>query len=236
VHDQALIRRGDVVPRTDGQAGHHGLEDSLRRPDLPRYDWAMDPARKLATYADLLSLDEDFRAEIIHGSLETQPAPRPRHSNVQRSLGRFVGGPFHDDDGFGGPGGWWIFVEVDVQLAPHQVLRPDLAGWRRERLAQPDDRPIVVVPDWTCEILSPSTRARDRVTKRMLYAEYGVSHYWLVDPEARTLEALALDGQKRWIELGAWDDTATARIPPFDAVELPVGRLFLPRGDELTEG
>lgn len=187
----------------------------------------MEPARKLARYEDLLALPEGERAEVLSGAVVAMPAPRPRHSKVQRSLGHFVGGPFDDDDGFGGPGGWWIFVEVDVELEEHEIVRPDLAGWRRPRLPQPDERPIRVVPDWVCEVLSPSTVARDRVTKRHLYAKRGVRHYWLVDPDARTLEALELrDG--RWIDAGTFDDTATARIAPFEAVELAVGRLFLP--------
>jgi Uma2 family endonuclease len=148
---------------------------------------------------------------------------------VQRAIGGFVGGPFHDDDGRGGPGGWWIFLEVDVALSEHDILRPDLAGWRRERLPEPGDtRPIEIVPDWICEVLSPSTALRDRVTKRALYAKSGVAHYWLVDPEARVLEALTLrDGI--WVEVGVYDDSATARIAPFEAIELELSRLFLPR-------
>jgi Uma2 family endonuclease len=189
----------------------------------------VDPARKLATYGDLLALDEDARAEILAGELVAMPAPRPRHSKCQRALGRFVGGPFDDDDGFGGPGGCWIFIEVDVELSPRDVVRPDLAGWRRERLSEPDQRPIRTVPDWTCEIISPSTASRDRVTKRALYARHGVRHYWLVDPEERTIEALELRGGV-WMDAGTFDETATARIPPFDAVEIPIGRLFLPAG------
>jgi Uma2 family endonuclease len=118
-------------------------------------------------------------------------------------------------------------VEVDVEIGPHDVVGPDLAGWRRARLPQPDHRPIHVIPDWICEITSPSTAARDRVAKRNLYARHGVKHYWLVDPDARTLEALALrDGT--WVDAGTFDETALARIPPFEAVELPVGRIFLP--------
>jgi Uma2 family endonuclease len=184
---------------------------------------------KLATYADLLSLPEDVRAEVIAGKVVTSPAALPRHSNVQGAIRGFLGGSFHDDDGRGGPGGWWIFVEVDVALSEHDIVRPDLAGWRRERLPRPGPtRPIEVAPDWVCEILSPSTAARDRVTKRALYAKHGVAHYWLVDPEARVLEALALrDGV--WVEVGVYDDTATARIAPFDAIELELGRLFLPK-------
>ncbi|MDD9966447.1 MAG: Uma2 family endonuclease [Myxococcales bacterium] len=184
---------------------------------------------RLATYEDLLGLPEDVRAEVLNGAIVTAPTPLLKHSNAQRALGRFIGGPFHDDDGRGGPGGWWIFVEVDVQLGVHNVVRPDLAGWRRERLPNPGEvRPIEAVPDWICEVLSPSTAARDRVVKRSLYAECGVPNYWLVDADARLLEAFVLqDG--RWTLAGTYGEDASARIPPFEDVELEVGRLFLPK-------
>jgi Uma2 family endonuclease len=187
----------------------------------------MQSARSAATYADLLELPEEIRAELVAGEIVAQPSPSPRHSKSQRALGHFIGGPFDDDDGFGGPGGWWIFVEVDVQLG-RDVVRPDLAGWKRERLPLPDQRPIVLAPDWICEVLSESNEAHDRVTKRRIYAEHGVTHYWIVDPEARTLEAFSLLGGK-WTDAGSFDETALARIPPFEAVEVPVGRLFLPK-------
>jgi Uma2 family endonuclease len=187
------------------------------------------PLPKLATYADLLALPADVRAEVLAGEIVTSPAPLPRHSHVQRSAGRFIGGPFQDDDGRGGPGGWWIFVEVDVALGPHDIVRPDIAGWRKERLQRPGAaRPIEVAPDWVCEIVSPSTAARDRVHKRNLYARSHVPHYWLIDPVARVLEALALR-EGAWLEVGVYDDESTARIAPFEAIELEVGRLFLPR-------
>ncbi len=192
----------------------------------------MDAARKLATYDDLVALGEVVKAEIIHGTLVTLPSVLPRHSNVQRGLGRFVGGPFHDDDGRGGPGGWWIFPEVDVRLEEHQIVRPDMAGWLRDRLSDPwDKRPIDVRPDWVCEVLSPSNAAHDRVTKRHIYARYAVPFYWLIDPQARTLEALQLrDGV--WVDAGTFDHTAVARIAPFEAVELELGRLFGPAPNE----
>jgi len=187
----------------------------------------MTAARKLLTYDALLALDEKVKAEILAGSLEVTLSPRPAHGRTQRSISTFIGKPYDDDDGFGGPGGWWIFTELDVQLTPHDIVRPDVVGFRRERLKDTETRPVTVVPDWVCEIQSPSTARRDRVTKRHLYAKHGVSHYWLIDPDTRTLEALELrDGM--WIELGVYDDTATVRIRPFDDVELPIGRLFLP--------
>jgi Uma2 family endonuclease len=193
------------------------------------------PAGKLASYEDLLSLPDNVRAEILDGHIVTMPAPLPRHSKPQRAIGRFIGGPFDDDDGRGGPGGWWIFVEVDIQLTQHDIVRPDLAGWRRERLPQPGrQRPINIVPDFVCEICSPSTETIDRVTKRRLYAQHGVPFYWIVDPESRTLEALELQAG-RWLEIGAWDESATARIAPFSEVEIEVGRLFLPKDADPPE-
>lgn len=192
----------------------------------------MAPPRRPATYEDLLAVPEDTKAEIIAGALEVLPSPLPRHANAQRALGRFLGGPFHDDDGQGGPGGWWLLPEVDVRLSPHDIVRPDMAGWRRPRLPDPwNARPIDVVPDWICEIASPSNARRDRIVKARLYGTARVSHLWLLDPEARVLEALVRDAD-RWVEAGRFGDGDVARIPPFDAIELDVGRLFPPLPDD----
>jgi Uma2 family endonuclease len=188
----------------------------------------VEPARKLAAYDDLLALDEDVRAEVVRGSIVTMPAPLPRHAHAQGTVRSLVGGPYHDDHGRGGPGGWWILLEVDIRLSAHDIVRPDLSGWRRERLPDPwDTRPLDVVPDWICEVLSPSNVAHDRVTKRHLYAEHGVPFYWLIDPIARTLEALRLH-EGVWVDAGTFDETAAVNVPPFDAVVLEVGRLFPP--------
>lgn len=190
----------------------------------------MHAAKKLATYDDLLALPEGVKAEVIHGALVVPPAPLPRHSSVQGKLRRFIGGPFDDDDGLGGPGGWWIFLEVDVRFAQHVIVKPDLAGWRRERLPDPwDVRPIDVAPDWICEVISPSNAGVDRVTKRSLYAEAGVGHYWIADPAARTLETYRLDrATKHWVDSGAFDATAVAHVLPFESVALDLSRIFPP--------
>ena len=188
-----------------------------------------EPARALATYRDLLRLPEDVWGEVLGGEVVTAPAPLPRHSKSQGALRSFVGRPYDDDDGHGGPGGWWVFVEVDVELTAHDVVRPDLAGWRRERLLDPGtQRPIRVAPDWVCEVLSPSTASRDRNQKRTLYHRHGVGHYWLVDPEARLVEVFA-HAEVGWTLVGTYGDEDTVALPPFLEVEVPIGRLFLPR-------
>ncbi len=193
----------------------------------------MDSARKLATYADLETLPEGEHHEIIGGDLVTFTSGLPRHSRAQRVLGSVVGGSFDDDDGRGGPGGWWILPEMDVRLGPNDIVRPDLAGWRREHLdIEWDRRPIDVRPDWICEVISPSNAGHDRVKKRRLYARYGVPFYWIVDPAERTLEALALQprtgDEAAWLEVGVFDHTSVARIAPCEAIEIDVGRLFPP--------
>lgn len=190
----------------------------------------MEPARELATYRDLFALPEDVRAEVLAGEIVAPPAPLPRHGRVVRTLGRYIGGPFDDDDGRGGPGAWWILPEVDVELSEHDVVRPDLSGWRRESLETPwDERPIRTRPDWVCEVLSPSNVRHDRVTKSALHAQHGVPFYWLIDPLERTLEAFALEGDG-WKLRGSWADDGMARIPPFEAIELELKRLFPPEG------
>jgi len=186
--------------------------------------------RNLATYADLMMIPEGVKAEVIHGVVYVQPGALPEHNRMQRSLGRFIGGPFDDDDGGGGPGGWWILPETDVRFGTHMICRPDISGWRRERLESPwGIRPIDIPPDWICEIVSPSNRRRDRIDKSRIYLAGGVQHYWLLDPEERTLEAYSRhDGY--WLQVGIYEDTCVAaRVPPFEAIELPIARLFPPR-------
>jgi Uma2 family endonuclease len=185
-------------------------------------------APALATWEDLLALGEGVRAEVIAGVIEVAPAPLPEHARAAGSLVRAVGGPFDGDDDRGGPGGWWILAEVDVRLGRHDIVRPDLSGWRRERLPSPwGMRPIDVVPDWVCEIVSPSSARIDRVKKRALYARAGVAYYWIVDVAARTVEALALV-EGTWRDAGSFDEDEPARIPPFDAITLELSRLFPP--------
>lgn len=192
----------------------------------------MDPARRRATYEDLLALPEDARAEIVNGEIVLLPSPLPEHGRAQGALWRFIGGPYDQDDGLGGPGGWWILLEVDVRLAAHETVRPDLAGWPRERLPAPwGQRPIELAPDWVCEVISPGNAGHDRVTKRDSYARHGVGHYWIVDPLERTLEGMRLV-EGGWPLVGSFQPGDIARIPPFEDVELDVGRLFPPGAPE----
>ena len=174
------------------------------------------PAR--ATYADLEALPPTVKGEIIDGVLHTQPRPVYRHSRANTTIAGDLEPSF--GRGHGGPGGWVILVEPGIEVPGSPEFSPDLAGWRRERLSPPsgNDR-ITVVPDWVCEVLSPSNRGYDVRVKRPFYARIGVAWLWFVDPEARTLVVSQLsDG--RWLETLVAGDTDRVRAAPFDALEL----------------
>ena len=182
-----------------------------------------DRPRRPATYDDLLQVPEHLVAEILDDQLYTSPRPAPRHANASSGLGGVLHGPFHG--GRGGPGGWYILDEPEVHLG-RDIVVPDLAGWRRERLPRlPDEAFFSVAPDWACEVISPSTAAIDRVKKLTIYARESVAHVWLVDPLARTLEVLRLESQ-RWVIAGTWSDHDMVRAEPFAVLELDLALLW----------
>jgi Uma2 family endonuclease len=182
-----------------------------------------EAAKRRATYADVLAAPAEMIAEIIDGELRLSPRPALRHSAVSSALGEELGPPFKR--GRGGPGGWIILDEPELHLAS-DILVPDLAGWRRERLpVLPDEPYLTLAPDWVCEVLSPSTEKIDRSDKLGIYAREGVRHAWLVNPIQRLLEVLRLD-DGQWVRVAAYRDDARVRAEPFDAIELDLAVLW----------
>ena len=176
-----------------------------------------------ATYDDILALPERLVGEIIHGVLRTHPRPAPRHARAYSSLGAELHSPF--DHGRNGPGGWWILDEPELH-PDADVLVPDLAGWKRTRMPRlPETAWFELVPDWICEILSPSTAKLDRAEKLPLYAHCGVNHCWLVDPDLKTLEVFEnRDG--KWLLLAVLENDAGVSQPPFDAIAFSLAGLW----------
>ncbi|NEV65272.1 Uma2 family endonuclease [Thiorhodococcus minor] len=181
------------------------------------------PQARPAQYADLFSLPDTLVGEIIDGELYAHPRPAPRHALAASAIGMEIGNPFQRSRG--GPGGWWILDEPELHLGA-DVLVPDLAGWRRERLPQlPETAWIALAPDWVCEVISPSTARVDRMTKMPLYAANGIPYCWLVDPVARTLEAFKLRDHQ-WVLLASFVDDADVAAEPFEAVPFKLDALW----------
>lgn len=182
-----------------------------------------EKTRTGATYSDVIAAPEDKIAEIVGGDLYLSPRPALRHSRAISVLG----GDIHDafDHGRSGPGGWWILDEPELHLFG-DVLVPDIAGWRRERVPRIPDAPAMeIAPDWLCEILSPSTSAFDRRQKMPRYALAGVDHLWLVDPLERALEVYVRSKEAfRLAETHRGEAIVSA--PPFEAAPIDLGRVW----------
>lgn len=184
-----------------------------------------EPARKPATFAELEALPSNVIGQILDGELIALPRPASRHARASSVLGARLGGPF--DHGPGGPGGWILLDEPELHLG-QDVVVPDLAGWRRSRMPElPSVAAFTLAPDWVCEVLSPSTRSLDRVKKSRIYARERIEWYWMIDPDAQSLEVLHLEGD-HYDTKDAFDARVTleVRAEPFDAVPLELGALF----------
>jgi Uma2 family endonuclease len=183
----------------------------------------MSTVPKFATYADVLDAPAHVVAEILDGALHTHPRPAPRHARSTSSLVGLMYDPF--DRGRGGPGGWIILIEPELHLG-RDVIVPDVAGWRRERMPKlPETAWFELAPDWVCEVLSPSTARVDRQIKMRIYAADGVPNVWLVDPLAKTLESYRLENG-RWVLLATHGGDGTVAIEPFEAVPTALAELW----------
>lgn len=191
-----------------------------------------DPEARPATYADLLALPDIVVGELIHGELIVSPRPASPHARASSGVGGDVVGPF--DHGRGGPGGWWILDEPELHLGD-DVLVPDLAGWRRERMPVfPSTAYFTLAPDWVCEILSPRSLRIDRMRKLPIYLAHEVNWAWLIDPIARTLEIFERDGN-RWVIAGLHEGDKAIRALPFDAIEIDMSSWWIPEAPDAAK-
>lgn len=182
-----------------------------------------ESTKRRATYSDVEVAPAHLVAEIIDGELMTHPRPSPRHGATASALGAELSRPFQKGDN--GPGGWIFFSEPEVKFG-EDLLVPDRAGWRRERLSgYPERNYFTVAPDWVCEVLSGSTEKRDRTLKMRIYGDGGVPHMWLIDPRLQILEAFELaDG--KWLKIGDWNSDDAVRAPPFDSTSFSLADLW----------
>ena len=186
------------------------------------------PRKPRPTYADIEALPEHLTGEILNGELVVSPRPAPRHAVAASVLGAMLLPPYQH--ALGGPGGWWILDEPELSLAvdpDYDPVIPDLAGWRVGSMPElPETAQFTAVPDWVCEVLSPSTARLDRMEKLPFYGRAGVGHAWYVDPVLKTLEVFAQQGNGVWTLLHVVSAEDRIAVPPFDAIELELARLW----------
>lgn len=148
----------------------------------------MATQRVILTYKDYAALPADGRRYEIHeGELSVTPAPSPRHQRILRNLNELVW-EHVKSRGLGEV----LFAPIDCILSDTTIVQPDLVYLDTARLSAVSARGIEGAPTLVVEILSPTTTVIDRSTKLQLYARYGIPYYWIVDPEARTIETYRL--------------------------------------------
>jgi Uma2 family endonuclease len=179
-----------------------------------------------ATYEDLMAVPEHKVAEILDGELFASPRPALPQAVAASAIGADILSNFQHSGG-GRPGGWWIVFEPELHFG-EDVLVPDVAGWRRSRLATVPAAPwLDLAPDWVCEVISPTTETIDRGRKLRIYAREAVAHLWLVNPIAKTLEVYRLSGD-RWLLVHTHSGDEAVRAEPFAEVAIEIGRWWLP--------
>jgi Uma2 family endonuclease len=188
----------------------------------------MGEPKRRATYEDLMQVPDTKVAEIIDGELIVSPRPASPHTHAATVIGIDVGGPFHrSPDDPAGPGGWWIALEPELHFG-EDVLVPDWAAWRRERMPSFPNVPFfTLAPDWVCEVVSPSTGRIDRSRKMRIYAREGIAALWLVDPLQQTVEVYRLESG-RWVVVATHAGDEVVRIEPFEAVGMDLSRWWIP--------
>lgn len=183
------------------------------------------------SYSALDALPMGWVGEILDDEVVASPRPHPAQARAAFMLGVELGERLDKRRG-----GRWCFLRAPELHLGHDVLVPDLAGWRRDRLAAPPEpgAPILTLaPDWVCEVLSPSTTALDRARKLPIYAREGVGHVWLMDPVAQTLEVYQRV-KRGWLLTGTYDGEALVRAEPFASLTLELEPLWLPAEERLA--
>ncbi len=147
------------------------------------------PVQGQWTYADYKRLPDDgWRYEVIRGELKMSPAPKPRHQLVSLNLALAMVNFVKQ-----GKLGQVLTAPVDVRLGElADPVQPDILFIRQERLSIIQEGWIEGAPDLIVEILSPGNWLDDRRIKYRVYAQAGVTEYWIVDPDRREIEVFVL--------------------------------------------
>jgi Uma2 family endonuclease len=174
------------------------------------------------TYEDYVLLPNDRnRYETLEGELTVTPAPSTKHQTASGNLFVLLSHYIKERDL-----GKLFHAPIDLILESTSVLQPDLLFVSKVRQQIITERAVEGVPDLVIEILSPTTRRTDRVTKAQIYARHSVPGYWIVDPEQEIIEIYLLEANGYRLAATLQGKTPMA-APPFTELEIAAGDVFL---------
>lgn len=203
----------------------HDVIKALKVPDIVNEQSIEYEAKKdvLFTYEDYLKMPDEpgYRFEILDGILIREPAPNVMHQRISRRLFGILEEYFFKYD----PAGEVFYAPLDVTLREVSVIQPDLLYISSEQNEIIKDTHIDGAPSLAVEILSPSSRRKDRLQKLQLYQKEGIEHYWIVSPEDKTLECFYLTGGVYSLIATGMDDNIVEH-PVFTDLHIPLKVLW----------
>src|SRR4051794_14865354 len=165
--------------------------------------------------------DDGNRYEVIDGELFVTPPPVVAHQYPSSELHGSIWRHLKDH-----PIGIIFSAPIGVVLGRHDGVQPDLVYVANEHRDIIAERGVEGAPDLVAEILSPSTRSRDRGIKLRAYAAAGVPHYRIVDPRRRTLDAHRL-GEQGYGRPTTFRAGATFEPDLFPGLAIQIDTLFI---------
>lgn len=198
--------------------------DALSGPKVQEQavEYKIDPNRKY-TYQDYLEIPEEpgYRYEILEGMLIREPSPNVPHQRVSRRIQRILEDYFWKAD----PEGEIFNAPLDVTFLDITVVQPDVFYISGEQKRIVKDARIDGSPALVIEVLSPSNSRKDRLQKFRIYQKVQVEHYWLINPEEKTLECFVLrDGV--YVLAAAGIDEEVVEHPSFEGLSIPLKALW----------
>jgi Uma2 family endonuclease len=189
---------------------------------MSRGTFAQSPAAPELSLDEWFALPEDEPGELVEGRLEEEEVPDYLHELLVMLLGRLLGNWTNPR------GGLVAGSEAKFAVGSGRGRKPDLTVYLPGSRRPPGRGLIRVPPDIAVEVVSPTPRdgRRDRVEKTADYAAFGVSWYWLVDPQLRSLEILELDAQGRYLHVLGASSGTLKEIPGCDGLTLDLDALW----------
>ena len=179
------------------------------------------PQQGFWTYDDYATLDEKERHEIVNGVLYMTPSPSWPHQEIVGEIFAHLRA-YLRNTGIGGV----LMAPLDVELASNVVFQPDVVVLLKASRRKLKERHIVGAPDLTVEIVSPSSETHDRYRKLVAYARAGIPEYWIVDPDAQTVEVLLLESSE-YQSQGVYRGKATLPSRIVAGLPVPVEQFFV---------
>ncbi|NGO51286.1 Uma2 family endonuclease [Allomesorhizobium camelthorni] len=183
----------------------------------------VDPTKKSATYADLEPVPSHLVAEIIGGALWTRSHGHVLPAMARTALSVELGSLCQTRSN--AKGSWQVLLLPELHFG-EEVVVPDIAAWRVERLPFLPDHHLDLAPDWVCELTSDNQKTNPALESKLaLYASLSVEHAWIIDLSERRLQVFRRDGRD-WRLADTIDRQGCVSALPFDGISFSLADLW----------